>query len=181
MKLFDGGWAVICALGLALGCVVAGDEDDDQGEGSQGTEGGSQSGSQSGTQSAGETQPMTSDPTTEGGEDGTTTSDPEEDSGDSMPGSESLDDGDTGMGGLSPECDALCGHTPTALDAEADCVAAALNKLGGHAFEEPSCQVFTEAFDAGSATTQMCEQCYLDAGVAAEHCGVAEDMCFFFP
>jgi hypothetical protein len=183
MKLRYCGLAVVFALAFGTGCEISGDDDDDgesQGEGSgPSTQGSTEAGSE--TQNA-ETGTPTSDPTADTAETGS----PEDtgasgDSGETTADSDSLDDGDTGMGGLSPECDALCAHTPTALDAEADCVAAMLNKLGGHAFEEPSCEAFTDAFDAGTATIPMCEQCYLDAGVAADHCTVAEDMCFFFP
>jgi hypothetical protein len=181
MKLLHGTLAVLCLFGqpLAMGCVVADDQDDD-GEGEETGPSTQGSESQGETQSA-ETEAMTSDPTDDTAE----TSDPE-DTGDppetteTGQSSESDDDSDSG-GGLSPECDALCAHTPTALDAEADCVAATLNKLGGHNLQEPSCMAFETAFDEGTATVPMCEQCYLDAGIAAQNCTAAEEMCFFFP
>jgi hypothetical protein len=87
--------------------------------------------------------------------------------------------GDDGGGGeLSPECTALCDHTPTATDLEGDCAAITLAQIGGYNFLQQSCVDLAAAFDAGNATVEQCVQCYLDAEVAAEHCSDAEATCF---
>lgn len=151
--------AVSLTMSLAGGCVVVSDDDDDD-------------------DTANDSGPATSTAT----DDGATGDDDPATSNGSSPATDdgNVDDSSGGDGGgeLSPECTDLCSNTETATELQADCVPITLSAEGGYLFSEQSCVDLATAYDAGVATSAMCVQCYVDAGVLAEHCTTAETTCF---
>ena len=150
------------AVAFEPGCVVVTDDGDDEGTGVADT----------GGDGMDDSPDAGSDGVADGVDDGA--DDGMEDGVDSTGAADGMDDG----GELSPECTALCGHTETATELQADCVPIVLSEEGGYLFTEPECVALAEAYENGVATSDMCVTCYLAAGVEAAHCSTAESSCF---